>query len=49
VLDAISDCVNAGDDAESVAEDYGYPVEFVYRVARLWNSDPEAAWPPVPV
>jgi hypothetical protein len=37
VLDAIVDMVQAGEDPESVADDYGVPVEFVDRVVREWQ------------
>jgi hypothetical protein len=36
VLDVIRDRVRVGDGEEDVAEDYGYPVWFVERVAREW-------------
>lgn len=32
VIDAMAECVRAGDDPDDVAADFGYPVAFVNRI-----------------
>jgi hypothetical protein len=43
VLDAIASRIAAGESARSVADDYGYPIRFVGRVARELTSEAHIA------